>query len=1039
MKTRLLILSILGLLEFAPMASIVSAQPANDATLPVRIEVQPSKGVLAAKRSRMQLVVTGHYTNGETRDLTRVATFAALPSTILEVKNGVATPKADGDATLTITVGKHQATIPVEVRNQTRADPIRFEYETLPVLTRHGCNAGSCHGSPQGKGGFYLSMFAYEPHKDEENLVRGGFNRRINVLEPEASLLLKKPTMQLAHVGGTKLSKKDVGYQILRDWIQEGGRGDPKDRPLCIGIVLHPHPTRVLHFPHVEQQLSVLARFSDGTSRDVTHIASYDVSDKEIISIETNGLATGLKRGQASVMVRYLNFVEAVNFSVVEDVKDFTWKSPPEHNYVDRLVNAKLKLLQYRPAETCADSEFIRRLHLDLTGLLPAPERVRAFLADKTADRRARLIDELLESPDFARHWAQKTADLMRIQPRTMKDGRAEAFANWLAEAYRTNMPFDQFVSKILTAQGDTRENPPANYFLGIASNEDLTEATTQIFMGARINCAKCHNHPFESWTQQDYYRLTAVFSRVKRSDIVTLARTGEMKHPATGKILRPWGMDNETSEPADRRAVFATWLTKVGNPYLARVEVNRIWANLLGRGIVHPVDDFRSSNPPVNVELLDALAKDFETHRFDRKYIIRLICNSQTYQRSSATNPFNEGEDKLFSHARVRRLSAEQLQDAVGLVVGSLPATNVLDGEVKPLQQSLQQEYDRLAKDQARQETAWSATIGKLPRWAGPWHVIGPFGDENPGRNHATAFPPEKDLDLRKKYEDGQLVWKTRADWDDGRNFALPAGLGAFYLHRHIVVQSEGPALLVVEKKLLQKYWLNGSLVFDSQKGKQFESGKYYHIPITLQQGANDLLLKASKAPANQTFYFDLLGPEKETPIRLRIPPALVEILARPTDQRSLAEKETIIKLRQDADGRVRELRGRIRKLSSRSDYATQRPYPEQSEFLRAFGQPKRESACTCERSSEPTVDQALQMLNGTLVFNQLRDKAADRYAPLKEAFAEELYLAAFARMPTPNERAAIRRYLAGRDLTEAVQDTVWAVLNTREFLFQH
>ncbi len=354
----------------------------------LRIEIYPAKVQLASQRSRAQFVVTGHYANGKMRDLTRSAEYTSSEAGIVEVRNGVAIPRKDGSATITARSGKLTATAMVEVREQTKPDPIRFRSEVLAGLTKQGCNSGSCHGSPQGKGGFSLSLFGYAPEIDAESLVRGALNRRVNRLEPNASLMLKKPTLRVAHVGGKRLSKSDVAYDIFRNWIAEGANTDDRDALRCNKIVVYPGPSRILHFPNVTQTLNVIANFSDGSTRDITSLATYEVSHKEIIRVDASGLVTGLKRGQCAVSVRYLEHLESVFFTVIEDVPGFVWKDFSETNYVDHWVHAKLKQLQVLPSETCNDSTFVRRVHLDLTGLLPSVEESRAFLADKSADKR---------------------------------------------------------------------------------------------------------------------------------------------------------------------------------------------------------------------------------------------------------------------------------------------------------------------------------------------------------------------------------------------------------------------------------------------------------------------------------------------------------------------------------------------------------------------------------------------------------------------------------------------------------------------------
>lgn len=796
---------------------------------PSRLEVYPPKVMLGSKRATCQLVVTGHFANGETRDLTRETAFKPS-ATFLEVRDGTAWPKKDGKGELAVEVSGLKFKVPVEVSGQSEPDPVRFRTETLAVLTKHGCNSGSCHGSPQGKGGFSLSLFGYDPLIDAESIVRGGLNRRVDAFAPANSLLLKKPLMRVPHIGGKRLNKTDPGYLLLLDWIAGGAKTDDDMLPACVRLTVFPGPGCVLRAPYLSQQLCVIARFSDGSTRDVTALASYEVSHKEVLSVSDTGLVRGLKRGQGVVSVRYLSHLESVHFTAIEEVEGFRWNDPPTNNFIDRLANAKLNQLRVLPADTCDDATFLRRLYLDLTGLLPPVEKARLFLADAAADKRPKAIDELLNSEEFARFWALRTADRMRVNPKTLPEGRADLLANWLIDSYRKNVPFDRTVTELLTSTGDAGKTPAANFFFAFPNLEDLAETTAQLFMGSRVNCAKCHNHPFENWTQEDYYRIEAVFARVKKDGkTISLTDGGETKHPTSGKVLVPFGV-SKADPQADRRIAFAAWLTKPGNPFFARVEVNRMWFNLFGRGIVHPVDDFRSSNPPAIPELLEAIAAEFERSGFDRKHVVRLICNSRTYQRSTATNSFNESDDALFSHYPIRRLAAEQLQDAIGYVTGSLTAATEIESQ----------------------------------------------------------------------------------------------------------------------------------------------------------------LIAAEKALA-----------------------------ASPNDKSKQAA---------------------IRKLKDRTAYATQRLTPEQSAFLRAFGQPKRESPCACERIDEPTVDQLLQLLNGPLVAGHV-NASATAFEKLTDSEAiDRLWLAAFSRPPTAAEKnKALDHFKKAANRRNAVCDLVWAVINTREFLLQH
>jgi hypothetical protein len=1020
------LIAIVGLL---PWGAAAPTEP-----VPERIVVFPPRLELSSRRSRVQFVATGYF-DGEPRDVTRAAEYASDNPEVVEVNNAVAIPKRDGEAAITVRVAGQSVTVPVQVAGQTRPDPIRFQAETLAVLTKQGCSTGSCHGAPEGKGGFALSLFAFAPHLDGEALVRGGLNRRINVVEPAESLLLKKPLMRIPHLGGKRLNKSDATFRVLYDWVAEGAHVDAADAPICERISVYPSPGRVLRFPHVAQQLSVVAHFSDGTSRDVTAIATYDVSHRDVAAVDANGLVTGLDRGQSAVTVRYLNHLASAQFTVVREVEGFQWTSPPENNLIDRLVHAKLRQLQIVPSDTCNDETIIRRVFLDLTGLLPAPEQTRAFLADATPDKRARLVDRLLDSREFARFWSLRLADLMRVNAQTMKDGRAEQFAHWVEEAYRSNMPFDRFATAILTASGDARENPPVNYFLGITSNEELAETTAHLFMGSRVNCAKCHNHPFENWTQADYYRLGAVFARVKRAgERLTLLSSGETKHPASGQTLSPWGAEAATDPAADRRVAFVRWLTRPGNPYFSRVEVNRVWAHLLGRGIVHPVDDFRSSNPPTNVELLDALASDFERSGYDRKQLIRLICASRTYQRSAATNRFNASDDSLFSHALVRRLSAEQIQDAVGLVTRTLIAPVHIDAEAARFQVETNAALARVADEFPRWLTATRRQMVDLPRWAGVWSTAGPF----PAKRIEEVSPPERGVDLAARYENGSIGWARRANWNDGEPTPVVEKGGVYYYLRTLHARAGGPAVLHFDTSNRLKVWLNSESILDRPGRGFFEpASPPSRLAVNLRSGANDLLVKVNASGAT-AFSFTLAEPPGEHPATIDATPDALEILA--AGEQTAEQRQYLLVRRQDSDAKVKSLRDRLERLRKGTDYATQRPYPEQTDFLRSFGQPKRESPCACERSSEPTIDQELQLLNGKAVADRLAGAAVAYAALADDTLADDLYLTAFARPPTPTERATIKLHM-GRagDRPEAIRDLVWAVVNTQEFLFQH
>jgi hypothetical protein len=656
----------------------------NGAAL-ARIEVFPPAIKLVGPRSRTQVVVTGHYADGSVRDLTRHCAMVSAALSIADVDRAVLLPARDGKTHLTVTAEGKSAEVPVEVVGYSQEQPVSFEFEMLAALSKQGCNSGACHGSPSGKGGFRLSLRAFDTVLDKQTLIREDLGRRTNPLDADASLLLAKPMMRLPHGGGLKLTKRDPAYAILRQWIAEGCRPDAEEAARCVKIEVYPGNIsrselattgRLLKFPHVQQQLAVVARFSDGSSRDVTQLACYSSSDTAVADVTAEGLVTGYDRGEAAIIVRYLEHIESCSLTFVKGIPGYEWPSPLAANYVDELVYAKLRQLQYVPAGLASDDEFLRRVYLDVLGQLPTLEETKAFLADASSDKRAKLIDKLLDRPEHAKFWALKWGDLLRLTSTQVGSGGVFKYHRWLERAFDTNMPYDQFARELLSSSGSTLAQPTANFYRTATDAQDSVESISQLFLGARLQCAKCHNHPFERWTQDNYFGLTAFFNRVQRKKsprgdemVIYQAHSGEVTQPRTGKQMKPWlpgEGEVEPSKTGDRRQPFVDWLTAKDNSLFAKVEANRLWTFVMGRGIVDPPDDFRDSNPPSNAALLDSLAKDFSEHGFDRRHLLRTILNSRTYQADFRPSEGSKDEVKYFSHYQPRLLSAEQLLDAI-------------------------------------------------------------------------------------------------------------------------------------------------------------------------------------------------------------------------------------------------------------------------------------------------------------------------------------------------------------------------------------
>ena len=653
------------------------------------IAVHPSTIRLGTSSRQTRVVATLRDGSGQERDATGSVELSIDDESVAQISEGRVVAVASGETTLRARVEGLTTSAQVRVGNLEKRPRASFRHGALVALTKQGCNSGGCHGAPSGKGGFRLSLFAYDEQLDAETLTREYGQRRVDVFNPDRSLVLRKPLGRIPHGGGVRLRSSDPAHGLLRHWIADGCRLDAPEAADCERIEVFPQQ-RTLETPHVEQQLLVLAHFSDGGVRDVTDVATYLSSDETRASISATGLVRASASGEIGVLVQYLELAETSRLTFIPEVAGFTWKEQPENNYVDRLVFAKLRQMRISPSGECRDEEFVRRVYIDLLGRLPGLDETLAFLDQNDANKRTKLIDRLLENPGFATFQATHWGDLLRVSKKRLTSAGVHKLHGWIVRAMSSNMPYDDFVREILTAQGSTSENPPANYYRTAATTDDCTETTAQVFLGVRIQCAKCHNHPYERWTQDNYYGLGAFFNRVQRTKLpddetlVWIAREGEVKQPRTKRTMKPWLPDaGELDLPpdVDRRNVLVDWLGAPDNRYLARVEVNRIWSHIMGRGIVEPIDDFRASNPPSNPALLDALASDFVESGYNRRELIRTIVLSRSYQLESRTNRFNERDTVYFSHARSRLLAAEQILNAISQVTGIAESFEGLPG----------------------------------------------------------------------------------------------------------------------------------------------------------------------------------------------------------------------------------------------------------------------------------------------------------------------------------------------------------------------
>ena len=685
-------------LEAGSMPSEKAAPPPSLPLPAIRsIKVEPESLSFLDGRDERRVVVKGEDANGQWFDVSGQADFKCDSGVVVLTQDGYLQPKAPGEGTVTVKALGQTARLPVKVET---ADlpPIRFVREIEPLLSRIGCNAGTCHGSAKGKNGFKLSLRGYDPDFDYQALINDLSGRRFNRVAVDQSLMLLKPTGEVPHEGRQVIKPGSRYYRLIHQWIAEGVQNeDPaKGRATQVEVL----PTEIaLDLPGRTQQIIVLAHYPDGATRDVTREAVLSSSNPEVILVK-DATVTASRRGEAAVLVRYEGAYATRMVTVMGDRTGFAWVSPEDYNFIDKHVNNKLRKMKILPSDMCNDGEFIRRVSFDLTGVPPEPEQIRAFLADSTPSRekREKLVDTLISSREFVDNWANKWADLLQCNSENLGEKGVWVFRQWIREAIAQNRPYDRFVRDLLTAQGSSFKNPAVNYYRVLRDSGKMTEDISQTFLGVRFNCAKCHDHPFERWTQNQYYQFGAYFAQIgiKRGylgrDVIRgftgdnqtvaaeeivylMPEGGEVQHPKTGMTVAPkvpFGTAEDTASAADRRTAFVNWLTSKENPLFAKALVNRTWSYFFGRGIIDPVDDIRASNPPSNPELLDALTEQFIQDGFDVRKLMRLVCLSRTYQLSFRPNKWNQDDQINFSHAQPRRLSAEEIVDAVAVATGT-------------------------------------------------------------------------------------------------------------------------------------------------------------------------------------------------------------------------------------------------------------------------------------------------------------------------------------------------------------------------------
>jgi hypothetical protein len=674
----------LALLGEVPARSADTARPAT--IPPVSLRVHPARILLNGPDAVQQLAVERLVRPAAPQDVTGQTRFDTADPAIATVdQTGLVSAKGDGETTVTVRAHGLNASIPVKVGAFRAGLAISFNNQVVPIFTNLGCNSGGCHGKASGQNGFRLSLLGFEPSVDYETIVHEGRGRRVFPSAPDSSLLLKKATAQFPHGGGRKLDVGSHEYRLIRRWIESGMPSSKPTDPQVQSVSIYPE-ARALAGGST-QQLIVTAHYSDGRSEDVSRWTQYQSNDADVAAVSSIGRVEAHRRtGQAAIMARYQGQV-AVFRAIVpsESTPSQKWNFPTE-NPVDAALAAHWKSLGIAPSDLCTDAEFHRRASLDITGSLPAPADLQAFIADPSPDKRQKLINRLLEKPEYASFFALKWADVLRNK----RDGKPAlqhatyGFYDWIRESLEHNVPYDQFVRAILVASGSSSTAPPVQWYKTLKDPRAFVDDTAQVFLGMRLQCARCHHHPFERWSQSDYYAFAAFFGRVARKpdaaakrtgrdgEIIFTARTGTVAHPKTGTVMAPRGLGGpEVSIPVgeDPRQKLVDWMADASNPYFARAVVNRYWAHFFGRGIVEPLDDFRSTNPATNPELLDTLATGFVASGYDLKALIRTICSSRAYGLSSLPNESNAKDRQSFARHYPRRMSAEVLLDAIAEV----------------------------------------------------------------------------------------------------------------------------------------------------------------------------------------------------------------------------------------------------------------------------------------------------------------------------------------------------------------------------------
>jgi hypothetical protein len=677
------------------------SEPAGLGSELASVDLFPSQVVLDRARATQSIVVMATFTDGRTQDVTASAKVEVAPPQLATYEAECFVPQKDGSGVVNVSFGGRELSAPIKVVGASINPPVEFRNEVMQVMTKAGCNSGKCHGSASGKDGFRLSLFGYDPEGDHFRLTRELIGRRIQLSIPEQSLLLLKATGEVPHTGGQCVDSDSDEYEILRQWLREGAKWDADSTPVPTSIDVYPKQS-VFARPSGEQKLIVMANFTDGSQRDVTGRSVFLSNNEATAQVDERGMVKAKGPGASFVLVRFDKFTQGSSI-VVRPGGDYRPSFPEAHNEIDRLVDRRLRHLHIEPSKLSSDEQFLRRVTLDLIGQLPSLEAYASFMQDKSPDKRSSKIDELIRRPEFRDIWIMRWAELLQIRTANgLSPKGLKLYDQWLRESVHDGATIDKIVKAILPAKGGTLQSPEANYYQTETTPQLIAESVAQVFMGTRIQCAQCHNHPFDRWTMDDYYGFADFFSQVgykqssdPRELTIFNAGEGSIEHPVAGRKVVPRFLGDlapANVSGRDYRDVVAEWLASTENDAFCKNIGNIVWSHFFGIGVVEPVDDVRVSNPASNPDLLAYLGKRISDSHFEIEHLVREICNSRSYQIATRRTDLNRLDEKEFSHQKIRRVRAEVLLDCLcqatdtteklpGLPLGS-KAVQVADGQ---------------------------------------------------------------------------------------------------------------------------------------------------------------------------------------------------------------------------------------------------------------------------------------------------------------------------------------------------------------------